>query len=107
MVPLRIARGVQNKILEALAAARPVIASPVCLQGLHTEVGRDLLAATTPDEWADAVLSLLDDPAQREQLGQAGRAFVEEHHCWERCLEPLTELLMGEPHRSPGVRTTA
>lgn len=105
VVPLRIARGVQNKALEALALARPVIASPTCLQGLRTEVGRDLLAATTPDEWADAVTMLLNDPVRCEQLGRAGRAFVEEHHCWDRCLAGLGELLFGRSLEASQVRS--
>ena len=93
VVPLRIARGVQNKVLEALAMARPVVASPTCLGGMLTVPGRHLLAATEPDEWATSLLSLFDDPAWCERLGAAGRAFVEEHHDWSRCLEPLAELL--------------
>ncbi len=93
IVPLRIARGVQNKVLEALAMERAVVASPVCLGGLQTIPGRHLLAATTPDEWAATLLSLFDDAEWRQRLGVAGRAFVEEHHCWDRCLVPLAELL--------------
>ncbi len=93
VVPLWIARGVQNKVLEALAMARAVVASPTCLGGLGTRPGRELLAASTPDEWADSVLALFDDPERRQQLGAAGRAFVEEHHDWGKCLEPLAELL--------------
>src|SRR5207244_7093396 len=61
VVPLRIARGVQNKVLEALAMERAVVASPVCLNGLQTVPGQHLLAATTPDEWVKTLLSLFDD----------------------------------------------
>lgn len=89
VVPLRIARGVQNKVLEALAMARPVVASRTCLQGLAVEMGRDLLDATTPEHWRDRVLELLADAAARSRLGAAGRAFVEKHHEWESCLQPL------------------
>jgi sugar transferase (PEP-CTERM/EpsH1 system associated) len=98
VVPLRIARGVQNKVLEALAMTRAVVASPVCLGGLQTVPGKHLLAATTPEEWTATLLALFDDEEQRQRLGAAGRAFVEEHHCWDRCLTPLGELLLsGEP----------
>jgi polysaccharide biosynthesis protein PslH len=95
VAPLRIARGVQNKILEALALARAVVATPVCLQGLTTEPGRHLLSASTTDEWVTSLDRLLGDAGFREQLGASGRAFVEEHHCWDRCLEPLQGLLLG------------
>jgi len=102
VVPLRIARGVQNKVLEALAMGRAVLAAPLCLQGMETEPGRHLLTATTPEEWRVGLERLLHDEALRAGLGTAGREFVEEHHCWDRCLEPLLELLLqgGEPGAS-------
>jgi sugar transferase (PEP-CTERM/EpsH1 system associated) len=93
VAPLHIARGVQNKVLEALAMGKAVVASPLCLAGLPTTPGVHLLAATTPVEWAATLLRLLADPAERELLGRAGRAFVETHHRWETCLEPLGALL--------------
>jgi glycosyltransferase involved in cell wall biosynthesis len=94
VVPLRIARGVQNKILEAMAMTRRVVASPTCLGGVSAIPGKHLLEATTPREWETKLLELFDDAQQRQRLGEAGRGFVEEHHCWERCLEPLGKLLL-------------
>jgi glycosyltransferase involved in cell wall biosynthesis len=93
VVPLRLARGIQNKVLEALAMARPTVASPPSLAGLRARPGTHLLSATTPDEWVAAVLRLLDDEELAQQLGAAGRRYTEEHHCWERCLEPFRCLL--------------
>jgi sugar transferase (PEP-CTERM/EpsH1 system associated) len=104
IVPLRIARGVQNKVLEALAMGRAVLASPVCLQGMLTEPGRHLLTATTADEWLAGLQRLLDDEDLRRRLGEAGRAFVEERHCWERCLEPLLEMLASRKENVHDVR---
>jgi sugar transferase (PEP-CTERM/EpsH1 system associated) len=101
VAPLWIARGVQNKVLEALATGRAVVATPLCLQGLATEPGCHLLAASTAREWASALDHLLGDADLRERLGTAGRAFVEEHHSWDRCLEPLRDLLLGGPARIP------
>ncbi len=101
LAPLRIARGVQNKVLEALAAARAVLATPLCLQGLATEPGRHLLVASTPDEWVSSLDHLLGDADLRERLGAAGRAYVEEHHRWDCCLKPLRDLLLGGPARIP------
>jgi glycosyltransferase involved in cell wall biosynthesis len=93
VVPLRLARGLQNKVLEALAMARPTVASPPSLAGLRAIPGTHLLSATTPAEWVAAVLRLLDDEALARRLGAAGRRYAEEHHCWERCLEPFRSLL--------------
>jgi sugar transferase (PEP-CTERM/EpsH1 system associated) len=91
VAPLRLARGIQNKVLEALAMGKPVVATPAALAALRTEPGRDLLSASTPAEWVQAVGGLFADPRRRRELGAAGRRFVEEHHHWERCLEPLLE----------------
>lgn len=96
VVPLRIARGVQNKVLEALAMGRPVVASPQALAGVQATPGVHLLAAESPGQWCDTVTSLLADPARQQQLGAQGRRFVEEHHPWDRCLAALGELV-GDP----------
>jgi sugar transferase (PEP-CTERM/EpsH1 system associated) len=93
VVPLRIARGVQNKVLEALAMGKATVISPACRAGLRVEPGAEVLVASSPSEWVAAVLRLLDDEALRDRLGAAGRRHVEEECCWGRCLEPLPTLL--------------
>jgi sugar transferase (PEP-CTERM/EpsH1 system associated) len=93
VVPLRIARGVQNKVLEALAMSKAVVAAPAALAGLETTPGVHLLSATSPTEWLDTMDRVLNDGALRERLGRAGRLYVEEHHHWQRCLAPLGGLL--------------
>jgi sugar transferase (PEP-CTERM/EpsH1 system associated) len=101
VAPLRIARGVQNKVLEAMAMGKATIASPEALAGLWAEPGVHLLAASTVREWVTAILRLLDDPALRRRIGSAGRRYVEEEHCWERCLTPFGGLL-GLPAQENG-----
>jgi sugar transferase (PEP-CTERM/EpsH1 system associated) len=91
VAPLRLARGVQNKVLEALAMAKPVVAAPPALAALGTVPGADVLAATTPAEFADAVCGLFADEERRRELGAAGRRYVEANHHWDRCLQPLLE----------------
>jgi sugar transferase (PEP-CTERM/EpsH1 system associated) len=93
VVPLQIARGVQTKVLEALAMARAVVVSPEALEGIAARPGAHLLAASTASEWVESVLRLFADHSLRERLGVAGRHFVEENHRWERCLEPIGPLL--------------
>jgi sugar transferase (PEP-CTERM/EpsH1 system associated) len=93
VVPLRIARGLQNKVLEALASGKPTIASPQALAGIAAEPSRHLLAADAPEQWREAILKLFDDAPLRRSLAAAGRQYVEEHHSWERCLEPFGRLL--------------
>ncbi len=102
VIPLRIARGVQNKTLEALATGKAVVASPQALTGLRAEPGVHALTATTPAEWADAVGNLLQDAEARRRLGAAGRRYVEEHHSWDACLGPFEGLLGLGAARDPG-----
>ena len=93
VAPLQIARGIQNKILEAMAMARPVVATPEALDGLTARPGTHVVEARDTDDWARRIAQLLDDPAGRKRLGAAGRRFVEQHHCWDECLRPLGRLL--------------
>ena len=93
VVPMRLSRGLQNKVLESLAMGKATVASPPSLAAIHAVPGRDLLKAESVEEWVTAVCQVLDDPTRRRELGLAGRRFVEENHDWETCLQPLTELI--------------
>lgn len=105
IAPLRIARGVQNKVLEAMAMGKAVVASPQALEGLQASPGVHALAASNPAEWVEALASLLSNAESRQSLGTAARRYVEEQHDWTRCLEPFTALLgldaPGRPNKDP------
>ncbi|PWG01141.1 TIGR03087 family PEP-CTERM/XrtA system glycosyltransferase [Sphingosinicella humi] len=98
VAPLRVARGVQNKVLEAMAMARPVVASPAAFEGIEAEPGRDLIVAKGTRAQADAVLGLLD-PQVAEAMGRSARAQMERAYRWETRLAPLTDIL-AEPGRA-------
>jgi sugar transferase (PEP-CTERM/EpsH1 system associated) len=91
VAPLRIARGLQNKVLEALAMAKPVVASPAALAGFRHDV--PAVHAESPADWVEQITHLLGDPDERRLLGGMGREFAERLHDWNRCLEPFRELL--------------
>ncbi len=93
VTPLRIARGIQNKVLEAMACGRPVISSSAPLAGLSAEPGLHLLQADTPAEWVAAVCRVFEDRGLQQELGLAASAWVRMHHCWDACLEPFSDLL--------------
>jgi sugar transferase (PEP-CTERM/EpsH1 system associated) len=93
VAPLRIARGIQNKVLEAMAMAKPVVASPQGLNGLGHRLDLPALTASERPEWVEHVVRLLENPALRRQLGAAGRSYVEAHHHWDRCLAPFGPIL--------------
>ena len=101
VVPMRLSRGLQNKVLEAMAMGKPVVAAPPALAALAAVPGRDLVCANTPGEWAAAVAGLLGDPARRRELGANARRFVEDRHHWDRCLRPLLDLVTGTAVVSP------
>lgn len=87
--PIPYGAGIQNKVLEAMSCATPVVVTPQAVAALDVEPGRDLLVADTPQTFAAALIHLLDDPQQRQRLGQAGRAYVEERHHWNNIAAQL------------------
>ena len=101
--PLVYGVGVQNKALEAMACGAAVVTTPTAVAALACEPGRDLLVAADADAFAAHVLTLLDDPARRAALGDAGRAYVLRHHQWSDAVAAITAVY----HRAiAGVRAT-
>jgi sugar transferase (PEP-CTERM/EpsH1 system associated) len=93
VAPLLLARGVQNKLLEAMAMARPVVASAAAATGIDTVPGEHLLVADNATGIAEAVCALFDDRAAAAKMGQAARARMIERYGWDARLAPLGELL--------------
>jgi glycosyltransferase involved in cell wall biosynthesis len=85
IAPLHMARGVQNKVLEAMAMARPVIATREATRSLAVENGNQLWVANDPTCFAEAVLAELKAPGQ-SQVGANGRRYVEQWHDWRMIL---------------------
>ncbi|MDR7417467.1 MAG: glycosyltransferase family 4 protein [Armatimonadota bacterium] len=93
IVPLLVGGGVRLKILHALARGLAVVATSAGAEGLGAEAGRHLLVADAPREFADAVVAVASDTRLRDDLGQAGRAFVLERFAAERRCAALAALL--------------
>ncbi len=89
--PMRIGAGVQNKILEAMAVGAPVVTSSLGFEGIDATPGEHLFVADTPDEFADAVVALLDNPKLRRRIVDNARKLIEEKYQWESTLSPLME----------------
>jgi sugar transferase (PEP-CTERM/EpsH1 system associated) len=94
VAPLRIARGIQNKVLEAMAARVPVVASRAALGGIRVMAGREVLVGDTPELFAAHTVSLLLDAGRRHALREAAGAFVEAHHRWDAHLERMEARLL-------------
>jgi len=93
VAPLQIARGTQNEILEAMAMGVPTVASAVAASGVNAEPGHHFLTASTPVEFTDAILRVLDDPGERRRIAEAGRQRVLSHHSWHSSMQALDLLI--------------
>ena len=82
VAPIAYGAGIQNKVLEALASATPMIASPQAVSALSVRPGVELLVADTLAAFAQAIVRLLREPELGQRLGAAGYKYVTEHHHW-------------------------
>ncbi len=92
VAPLHIARGVQNKVLEAMALEKPVVATTAASRALDIEPGRDFWLADDPVSFANAVVSAAMGP-ERTGIAANGRRYVEKRHDWASNLADLDALL--------------
>lgn len=93
IAPLLLARGIQNKVLEAMAMAKPVVASPAAAEGIDATPGRDLIVTDHAAATAQAIAMLAHDPKRRRTIGQAARARVEARYGWDAQLAGLADIL--------------
>ncbi|MEP6997508.1 MAG: TIGR03087 family PEP-CTERM/XrtA system glycosyltransferase [Betaproteobacteria bacterium] len=93
IAPLNIARGTQNKILEAMASGVPVVTSRIAAGGVDATDPEHFLTASSPAEYATAILHILDDPAERQRLSHAGRARMLSHHSWDKSMQRLDGII--------------
>lgn len=93
VAPLNIARGTQNKILEAMAMGVPVVTSTIAAGGVDAEAEKHFLIADTPQACADAILRIVVSPDERNRLAFAGRQRMLSHHAWTRSMERLDNII--------------
>jgi len=89
VAPLAIARGTQNKILEGMAAGVPVVASDIAGGGIDATAPEHLLTAFDPAGYLEAIIRILESPAERARLAHAGRARMLSHHAWPQSMRRL------------------
>ncbi|HSW45214.1 MAG TPA: TIGR03087 family PEP-CTERM/XrtA system glycosyltransferase [Phycisphaerae bacterium] len=94
VAPLRLARGVQTKVLTAMAAARPCVVTSCVAEGIGAEPSREILVADDEAAFAEAVTGLLEDRPRAEAIGQAAREFIRRRYQPARGLARLEELLL-------------
>jgi sugar transferase (PEP-CTERM/EpsH1 system associated) len=93
VAPLNIARGTQNKILEAMASGVPVVTSKIAAGGVDAVAGEHFLVASTPAEYAASIERIVGDRALRARLATAGRERMLSHHAWDRSMRRLDAII--------------
>ena len=101
VVPLEIARGVQNKVLEAMAMGLPVVLTGPAASGIDATAGEHFAVAESDAEIAAAVVALAKDPARARFMGEAARSFVVERQSWQSALAPLSAMIAGRQEAQP------
>lgn len=96
VAPLRIARGIPNKVLEAMSARRPVVASTAVARTIRAMPGRDWLIADDPADVARSVVTLLRRDGLCDAIGDGGRGFIKAHHDWEREMTRFEQIVLGD-----------
>jgi glycosyltransferase involved in cell wall biosynthesis len=86
---------VQNKVLEAMAMARPVVASPQAAEGIRARAGREFVLAADEAEFAAAVLAQMQ--SRDTAMGEAARARILTHYDWDRNLSVVDGLFETAP----------
>jgi sugar transferase (PEP-CTERM/EpsH1 system associated) len=103
VAPLRVARGIQNKVLEAMSMGRPVVASAAAASGVSAKVGAELASAAEPQEFAQKVLTLFE-PGAAERMGLAARARVLTDYSWSSNLSGFDRLIENADIGSGAIR---
>ena len=90
--PLVYGAGIQNKVLEAMACATPVVTTPQATGALRAIDGEHLLIARDAESFAQHILRLLSEPGLRRRIGRAARRYVERHHDWDQIVGDLERI---------------
>jgi sugar transferase (PEP-CTERM/EpsH1 system associated) len=93
VVPLRVGGGTRLKIYEALAMERPLVSTTIGAEGLPLEDGEHVLIADDASQFAEAVLSLLEDPTRAERMGQTSAGYIRQHFGWDAAADAFARIL--------------
>lgn len=93
VAPMRIARGIQNKVLEAMAMAKAVIATPAGLEGIDATAGTEAIAAASASAFARECVRLIEDAPAAASLGRAARAQILSDYQWAAQLKRFDAVL--------------
>ncbi|MBE9571467.1 MAG: glycosyltransferase, partial [Proteobacteria bacterium] len=95
VIPLRLARGIQNKVLEAMAMGKAVVTTSKAIEGIRAATGKQVLVEDTPNGFSNMVLTLIKDRETRKRLGTNARQFVMKNYNWSTNMKKLDALLQA------------
>ena len=93
LIPLRIARGIQNKVLESMAMGKAIVCSPQSIEGIKARSGRDFLLGDDGKAFALSVSKLLSSGTYKDEIGKQARCCVENNYSWDANLSSLERIL--------------
>jgi sugar transferase (PEP-CTERM/EpsH1 system associated) len=93
VVPIRIAAGIQNKVLESMAAGRPVVSTSIAVMGIENLSGNEMLVSDESNQFAEYVINLLENYEKRKTLSLNARAFVEKEYSWKSAWKRMYEMI--------------
>lgn len=93
VAPFRIARGVQNKVLQAFACGLPVISTPMGAEGIDCTEGKDILLANSPSEFVAAINELQKTSSMKQQIAESALSLIHNNYSWQSKLKPMLKVL--------------
>jgi sugar transferase (PEP-CTERM/EpsH1 system associated) len=97
--PFRIARGVQNKVLQAFACGLPVIATNMGAEGIRCKDGESILLAQTPDDFMQQLLNLSENQELSKTIADNALQIIHQHYAWDSVLKPFEDVLQQEVNK--------
>lgn len=94
--PFRIARGVQNKVLQAFACGLPVIATNMGAEGVRWKDGESILLAQTPDEFMQQLINLSENQGLSKAIADNALQIIHQYYAWDSVLKPFEDVLQQE-----------
>lgn len=93
IAPMRVAAGIQNKILESMALGTPVVSTSIGVEGIECTPGEDVLIADTEEDFVNQVVRLLEDKNLKIQISRDARKNIEENYTWEKMLKKIDDVI--------------
>ncbi|WP_166424027.1 TIGR03087 family PEP-CTERM/XrtA system glycosyltransferase [Paraglaciecola sp. 20A4] len=93
IAPFRLARGVQNKVLQAFSCALPVVSTPMGAEGINCTPGKDVLIASDASDFVEKIIFLSENQDLAADIGKRALRLIEQQYSWEGQLSPIVDLL--------------